>query len=81
MVTKEIDILTITEKKLDDSFPDTICVLRHEQVCLIRLHFERYFSDHRAVKMIMSHIFKGIIRTWMETITLTDKKKLCNVTN
>ena len=30
------------------SVHDTISLSRHEQVCLIRLHFERYFSHHRA---------------------------------
>ena len=29
----------------------------------------------------MSHIFKGNMRTWAETIKLMDKKKLRNVTN
>ena len=52
---------------------------RHEQVGLIRLRFERYFSYHREKKMIMSHIFKGNMRTRTETIKLMDKKKLCDV--
>ena len=30
------------------SVHNTIRILCHEQVCLIRLHFERYFSHHRA---------------------------------
>ena len=30
--------------------------------------------------MVMSRIFKGNMRTWTETIKLTDKKKLRNVT-
>ena len=28
---------------------DTISLSRHEQVCLMRLRFERYFSHHRAM--------------------------------
>ena len=27
----------------------TISLSRHEQVCLLRLRFERYFSQHRAM--------------------------------
>ena len=27
---------------------NTISLSRHEQVCLMRLRFERYFSHHRA---------------------------------
>ena len=30
------------------SVHNTISLSRHEQVCLIRLPFERYFSHHRA---------------------------------
>ena len=30
------------------SVHNTISLSRHEQVCLIRLRFERYFSDHRV---------------------------------
>ena len=30
------------------SVHNTISLSRHEQVCLIRLRFERYFSHHRA---------------------------------
>ena len=33
----------------DDVIADiTINLSRHEQICLIRLRFERYFSHHRA---------------------------------
>ena len=60
---------------------NTIRLSRHEQVCLIRLRLERYFSHHWAMQMIMSRVFKGNMRTWTETIRLTDKKKLSNVTN
>ena len=28
---------------------NTISLSRHEQVCLMRLRFERYFSHHRAM--------------------------------
>ena len=59
----------------------TISLSRHEQVCLMRLRFERYFSHHRAKYMIMSRIFKENIWTSTETIKLTDKKKLHNLTN
>ena len=47
----------------------------------MRLHFERYFSHHRATKMIISRIFKENMRTWTEAIKLMDKDKLHNVTN
>ena len=30
-------------------FSNTISLSRHEQVCLMRLRFERYFSHHRAI--------------------------------
>ena len=30
------------------ALPNTISLSRHEQVCLMRLRFERYFSHHRA---------------------------------
>ena len=30
------------------SVHNTISLSRHEQVCLMRLRFERYFSHHRA---------------------------------
>ena len=60
---------------------NTISLSRHEQVWLSRLRFERYFSHHRATQMIMSRIFEGNMRTFMEIIKLTDKKKSCNVTN
>ena len=31
------------------SIHNTISLSRHEQVCLMRLRFERYFSHHRAI--------------------------------
>ena len=31
------------------SVHNTISLSRYEQVCLIRLRFERYFSNHRAM--------------------------------
>ena len=31
------------------SVHNTISLSRHEQVCLMRLRFERYFSHHRAM--------------------------------
>ena len=41
------------------SVHNTISLSRHEQVCLLRLRFERYFfCHHRATKMIMSRMFK-----------------------
>ena len=65
------------------NFPlnNTISLSRHEQVCLIRLRFEGYLAHHRAMQIIMSRIFEGNMRTWKETIKLTDKKKLRNMTN
>ena len=33
------------------SVHNTISLSRHEQVCLMRLRFERYFSHHRAAMM------------------------------
>ena len=59
----------------------TLSLSRHEQVCWSGLRFERYFSHHRTTQVIMSHIFKGNMRNFTETIKLTDKKKLQNVTN
>ena len=34
---------------------DTISLSRHEQVCLMRLLFERYFSHHRDNKNIFTY--------------------------
>ena len=31
------------------TFDDTMSLSRHEQVCVMRLRFERYFSHHRAM--------------------------------
>ena len=45
------------------SVHNAISLSCHEQVCLIRLPFERYFSHHRETQMIMSHIFKGNMLT------------------
>ena len=54
----------------------------HEQVCLMRLRFERCFSHHHANQMIMLHIFIANMRTWKETIKLADLgEKLHNATN
>ena len=36
-------------KAMDTSNFNTISLSRHEQVCLMRLRFERYFSHHRAM--------------------------------
>ena len=69
----------LTPKKAD--IDDIISLSPHEQVCLRGLRFEKYFSHHRATQMIMSSIFKGNMQTFKETIKLTDKKKLRNVTN
>ena len=63
------------------SIHSTISLSCHEQVCLRWLRFERYFSHHWAKQMIMSRIFKRDMRTFTETIKLTDKKKMRNVTN
>ena len=61
------------------SVHNTISLSRHEQVSLIWLRSERYFSHHQAMQMIMLCIFKGNMRTWTETKLMN--KKLCNVTN
>ena len=63
------------------SIHNTIRLSCHEQECLSGLCFERYFSNNRTTWMIMSRIFKGNMRTFMETIKLKGKKKLRNVTN
>ena len=46
----------------------------------MRLRFDRYFSYHRATKMIMSPIFKENMWTWTGTIELGEKE-LRNATN
>ena len=38
-------------------------------------------SDSVGQRRAASRIFKGNMRTWTETIQVTDKRKLCNVTN
>ena len=61
------------------SFPDTIytylfrfhniiILLRHNQVCLMRLCFERYFSHHQAILMIMFLIFNACVRHFLKFI-------------
>ena len=54
---------------------DSMSLSRHEQACLMRLRFKRYFLNH------MLHIYKGNMLNWMETIKHTNKNKLHNVTN
>ena len=46
---------------------NTIILSCHEQAFLSGLRFERYFSHHQATWMIMSHIFKVNMPTFMET--------------
>ena len=50
-------LLSVKEALTDSNFDvdstqcivaNTISLSRHEQVCLMRLRFERYFSHHRA---------------------------------
>ena len=38
------------------SVHNTISLSRHEQVCLMRLRFERCFSHHRAYKYLHLHL-------------------------
>ena len=67
------DIVCHSITSSDHCFFNTISLSRHEQVCLIRLRFERYFSHHLATEMIILRIFKGNMRSLMETI---EEKKL-----
>ena len=39
------------------SVHNTISLSRHEQVCLMRLRFERYFSHHRAFYILFFFFF------------------------
>ena len=48
------------------SIHNTISLSCHDQVCLSKLRFERYFSHHQGMWMIMSHIFKGNMRTKLD---------------
>ena len=52
----------------------------HEQVCLMKLHFEKYLYYHQEMEMIMSHIFKKNMWTLTETTKIVDvgERKLCN---
>ena len=43
-----------------------ISLLRREEVCLIRLRFERYFPHHRGSQKIMLRILIANMRTWVE---------------
>ena len=52
MVTEDILINSSVRKNIFASLfsvHNTIILSRHEQVCLMRLRFERYFSHHRAM--------------------------------
>ena len=44
---KDLNRKRIADQVLRDKAFDTISLSRHEQVYLIRLRFERYFSHHR----------------------------------
>ena len=46
----ELVIPIVTLSSYDSN---TISLSRHEQVCLMRLRFERYFSHHRAICNIL----------------------------
>ena len=63
------------------SVHNTIPLSHHEQVSLMRLCFKRVLSHHRARQIIMFPIIEGNMQTWKETIKLTEKKNLRNVTN
>ena len=49
----QVTTLSTNSKDTDDicivRSRDIISLLRHEKVCLMRLHFERYFSRHWAM--------------------------------
>ena len=49
----QVTTLNTNSKDTDDicivRSRDIISLLRHEKVCLMRLHFERYFSRHWAM--------------------------------
>ena len=50
--TNEFNRFKFTDK-LNLKNPNTISLSRHEQVCLMRLRFERYFSHHRASEIFL----------------------------
>ena len=56
----------------------TISLSCHEKVFLNTLCFERYFSHHRATKMIMSRIFKGK-KIWLPNTRQFLVTYLCHV--
>ena len=59
-----------------------ISLTLHEQLCLVMLRFERWFSHHRATLMIIWRMFIANMGTWAETIELADlrEKKMRNAT-
>ena len=51
----QLTISKLVFKKDEGSEYVTISLLRHEQVCLMRLRFERYFSHHRDTSLTIVH--------------------------
>ena len=62
---------------------DKIRLSHHEQVCLMKLRFERYIFHHRATQIIIPLLLQENMRSWRETMEIVDltKKKLENATD
>ena len=58
-VITEIIVKMIVTFMIDD----TKSLSSQEQVCLTKLRFERYVSNHLATLMIMSRMFRGSMLT------------------
>ena len=48
---KEIEQNELMSKKHKNLY-NTISLSRHEQICLMRLRFERYFSHHDVINLL-----------------------------
>ena len=63
-IKEEKQKLVKEERKGEEVNHLRFCIIslsRQEQVCLMKLHFWRYFSHHQATKKIMSHTSLQII--------------------
>ena len=79
---EEMDYIMKIVQLLEESGPLTKGIsetiknkAKEQKGWLSGIRFERYFSHYRATQMIMLRIFKRNMRTFTETIRLTDKMK------
>ena len=59
------------------SVHNTISLSRHEQVCLMRLRFERYFSHHRASLNILVHDVINLLYLFLFSVKKHTTERTC----